>query len=274
MRAITKGTVLAILAACLMLTPILSQRSTRPRTKPRPPVVLPFYTGPFDPSLSSLPPNFQGHNLAGIYSLLQSRQANFKRGEFEGISAFLDRLHKEEAKAVLGNLSLKDLFVFTFTPSQVTYEMLEGRFQVHSSASSDRIIWRSTLTGDRYYMGHNAFGVKTRIHEQTFEDWTLKVNEDDMSMCGPSFFKECFENVAFLPMESGKASMVKQDIRFLAAGRIVAPYVSDDEDYNTPTINSPFSSIRTTHQLHIRPKMTAFYNIRTGEILSRRDFED
>lgn len=251
---------------------IFAQQSTGIRAKRPSTTDSPFYTGHFDTSISSLPPSFKGHDMAKIYSLLLSRQSTFKRGEFESISNFLDRIDKEKKVPLIGKLSLNDLFVFTFTPTEITYEILDSRFYIYFPASSTSITWQSINIGKRSYIGQNAFGVKARIHEVTFEGWQLKVNEDDRYMCGPGIFKGCFENVAFLPMETGKAALIKKDIRFLVAGRIVSPYVSKETDYVTATIETPLSSTDIKHTLHIRPTITAFYNVSTGQLISKRLF--
>src|SRR5438552_18860149 len=102
-------------ALCLLSGATLCVVAQHRRTSRRPTqesTSVAFSTQSFDPSISSLPPNFWGHNASELYKRLAGRNQALAKGEFETTESHGHRMEAEAAKSLLGSLTEKSVFAF------------------------------------------------------------------------------------------------------------------------------------------------------------------
>ena len=237
----------------------------------------PYTTESINPSFNQLPRNFTGHDLRAIQHLLSAKSVQFTKKEFETTKQFEERLKTETQKQLIGTLTLNDKFIFSFIPANLEYTADKQQFSVEFNGYREQIIWKTQKIGERRYVGQNAFNVKKLVTETTFHSWHLIVNENDQEACilNPLLAyasKQCFQRSLMLSATTSQAIKIKNDIRLFVYGQIVFPYISSKTSQTEASVTSPYAKSETMYYVHFRPHSSGLYNLKSGELLSRRDF--
>ena len=238
-----------------------------------------YATTTLEPQFTMLPRNFIGHDLEKIQQILSDRYAQLSKGEFETMSSFEARLETEKQTTLIGNLKLKDYFIFSFSPTNTEYNADKQIFTLEFNGYREKLHWRKRKIAEKRYVGQNAFNIKMVVREQTFHGWNLIVNETDQENCilNPLLSyasKQCFQRSLTLPIPPSQAIKIKNDIRLFVMARIVFPYVTQQIRTSTATLDSPYAKNETSYYVHIKPKSSGLYNLTTGEILTHRTFAE
>lgn len=238
-----------------------------------------FTFKPFDASVSKLPPNYLGHNIAFITIRTYAAYKGIIKDEFETNEEFLKRKEAARLKPYSkdGSLNKNSLFAFSVASPQLssTYNADKGLFDVSvyfGSSYSDNEAAAIFLENEQLgqpYEAQNAFGVKSVVTR-------VKVVSYELSFIHPNF-KYSLNNyrlIAEVPVRREQAITDKPYLSMLAIGNLFLdsnnPVYFGETQTSKPTISNPTEFARSSFTLRMKPKEIWFYNKKTGEIYSKQ----
>lgn len=265
---------LGILAATLIfgvvdVAPAVAASKSK---KPKKSEVFYYYEDkPFDTSLSTLKPNFLGHNYLYVYKKYREHKLEYYfKDEFETSEQFDKRITEFANSTLVGNTRLSSLLSFvnayqpdvsynadtgTITVKPLTRALDLLRFSEETGTILDRV--GITLKTDSpkytYYTGTNAFGVKRKIRRASYFSVDLAVNH----------YVETSFNFQ-LPPE--KAREAKKEGYIVSIGYMEVPFVGNSQNEKYATIDNPFEESDLILCFPFKIKELWYVNKRSGEI--------
>lgn len=214
---------------------------------------------PFNTSVESLPPHFEGHNARLILPSLFSFALEVINGcgKFETTKVCQTRLNGIYERRILGSLTASDLLAFSI-PVECDYNA--DVVKITCSNSDNSYTWAHRKVESRTYMGQNAFGVKKSINYSKFENIFI---ETDKSHSGFTLFD----------MKPDKAKTIVPNLRFLIVGELITPFVKTNPVSYKPTIDNPEHIDGNNYSVTIEMKEIWLYDFETGRVLRKEKIE-
>lgn len=233
-----------------------------------------YTTEGFDPSVSSLPSDFYGHDIRDLYIRLAERQSTQIKDEFETTENYLSRIRAAASQPILGRLTTNDIFVFQLKPSTLVYDadhqvmkVTQPLFNMKRQGSgfdySKASI--SVLSEDKYgsYAGSNAFGASVEIIKQTGDHYDLAIEKPiQLSLRFGDLYWE-------VNMDILTAMEAKQNLRLLAICELRAPLSREVRLYEEPTFDHPTETNIKYHYVIGELKGIWLYDLKTGKIFAK-----
>lgn len=270
-------------AICL----VAQQRGTSRRAKPSPIV---YSTHPFDPSVSSLPPNFRGHDAAALYKRLAAKNQISAKGEFEATESYLRRVQAEAAMPLLGSLTRNSVFAFVIGQSEGKPGKLESGYDAdlhvlhvyaepkvafdNSEARSPRpqplklpkevgrsLSWANTVTERSFYTGSNAFGAKVRV-ERSVHVFMAIAFRNYLHFASLRGFID-------LNLDVAEAIRAKRNLKMLLVCRLAPPYVMTATGYFEPKNDDPYEETYYYYSLNTELLEIWFFDSVTGRVYAK-----
>lgn len=253
-----------------------------------------YSTVSFDLRLPVLPPTFQGHDLAKLYSVLEQRSlSSSKKDEFETTEEYSERIRAEQTKVIIDSLFANSVYAFKARDCKPQYDADKQTFFAQCKLSpfaqqpslrSDfprnikAVSWRFESKDLGSYTGTNAFGVSAEVSRSQLISYNIAIHNWDEFPLEEVIDKDdplapfLDKKKAFLlqmELPPAKAKLLKPSISALFVCTLAPPFVSKFEDYSAATLDNPLSVIYTTYYVHARLVEVWFYNETTGEVLKK-----
>lgn len=118
------------------------------------------------------------------------------------------------------------------------------------------------------YVGTNAFGVSTKVHATTSDDYSIVWHVSDApldSVSAEDFDADPPSIVIQLPSATAQKELT--NLEFVGAARPVEPYLSTSKSESTPTFDAPYDWAHVIRTFHVGPPCVAVRNRRTHQVL-------
>lgn len=250
----------------------------------------------FDLKTERLPANYKGTDIVNLYSIL-AKKAPKKKGEFESTAEYKVRVETYMKNShYLSNIyafkisetghhgmnQLKADYNVDLQKMIITTETYG--FQTHIYENNrGSIIIRQNKGSSSSYTGSNAFGARRTVTSfENLQYGIALVNEDDFGI--PNERKLIFETE--MPLD--KAKKLKANIGVLIIGKPYLYFADEDnnfteskpkrltfetERYSSATFSSPSSHHTQSRYINIEALSVWVYDIRTGEILLKKQLK-
>lgn len=214
-----------------------------------------YASSELDRSTAKLPPNFNGHDIAFVYSALEERKKQSEKSEFESTEQWHQRQALLLEKPIAGRMTVGSIWTFVIVDVRSVYDADNQVLQIYvpfhgmlSSAGlapSFRSMWAKRESGKSSYLGTNAFGAVAEventlytIHEVVFNDAqsfpTVEVKDSDSTTAGVH---------VSVPSGPDAAKQMKPEVSALAVCRLTAPFTMSSGDYSDrATVSIPITS--------------------------------
>jgi len=237
-----------------------SQKAREPEeekaTTPPAPVQT-YATSELDRTIEKLPPNFNGHDIALVYSAFEERKKESEKSEFETTEQWHQRQAALLLKPIIGRMTAGSIWAFKIVDVRSVYDadnqvlhVYVPLHEVRSSAglaSNFRSMWAKFKSTDSSYVCTNGFGAtaevqNTRytIHHVAFGNAqafptvpTVEVKDGDLSTVAIH---------VSVPSEPDAARQMKPELSALAVGRLTAPFTTSLYYGDTATVSSPYAT--------------------------------
>jgi len=235
-----------------------------------------YATAPFNDKWTSLPRNYNGHDISAVYKVL-SKRFSMKKGEYETTEAFEKRKEQEIfGKPVIGNIKMNDQFAFIVDDLGKNYDADAAQYaiQINKSGKSTITI-KSRRTGDNQLgrsvlKGHHKAEKRKRAmrSEETFstdlaaallyaaagtyEEMAVVVEKDD----DECFWYKMWDRI-LIKMTPAKAQQEDKNIRLLIVCKINA---ADSRGVGNGIVSG------VENQILARVNKIILYNHQSGEI--------
>ena len=234
-----------------------------PSPTPEPPD---YGTRPFDMSLTALPAGFSGADVERVYEAFAERFRAEKKDEFETTEQYRQRLERQRAAPVLGDIRADSTVAFNLLGPFSKYDADAGVLSVSVFLRDvgDSVVVRPVERSRRTFPAQNAFGAAFQVTETTADHYCLVLKN------ASSFSAESF--VSFkLPADVATAREWKDSLRALAVVRFVPPIFGANRGREkAATFNDPTAERITLKRLHCQLLELWLYDSRTGKILARK----
>jgi hypothetical protein len=272
------------------------------------PVIEPQYsTQPFNPSITSLPVNYLGHNATEIYKSLNEIKKGSAKGEFETTEAFSQRIAAEASKPLVASLTRNSIFAFVISRPNTKYDADQQLMSVNQKLSSAYVgasphsqkmslNWDIVSRDASSYTGSNAYGAQVKVERNLADFYTLafanyeqfpiiqyltpseqeteeRINKIWASAGSARPKKDIKEHATFgtnIKMDVQKAIKAKGNIKILIVCRVTEPYAFEGSIYRKPTIKSPRESAFLFRNLNVELLEIWFFDNATGEIYAKQ----
>ena len=137
-----------------------------------------YLTVPYNESIR-ITPDFLGHDLKAIIDVLTKRKEFFKKGEFETIQEFNERINREQIKPILGTVSLDSKLAFVVPPNRSFLLDVKTSYDADSNLFSIEIPYKEGYRLDSQivdlgtYKGSNAYGATVKVKKFGYITWLL-----------------------------------------------------------------------------------------------------
>ena len=135
---------------------------------------------PFQDQWQSLPPKYNGHDIAVVYRILSER-SSIKRDESAANDRLEQRTGHERNKTVIGNMTVADRFAFVLQQPEKKYDSGNSKFVFEiKHMKSDGILVRKVQVADdqpREYTGEKPIQSKKR-RQGAHEEKSMPVGEE------------------------------------------------------------------------------------------------
>ena len=260
-----------------------SSSTTAPPSKAAVPQVPKFLTSPFDSTVSSLPPNFQGHDIEKIYDAI--KRLNIKpKSEFETLNDYNQRLKSFSNQLILERLTLSSTFAVvlrkvskSLSSFSVAYDA-EGQIMTISIApfsgsfiepqiaesmgEVERMDLKTNFLSRGKYAARSALGVNVQIKRMELHTFGVIVTNVESNTTG---LKRDFA----IPMAPEQARRLKSDLRVLLICELRQPWIRTDKISVEPTIDSPIDVTETWNYLDISVQEVWIFVLPSGEIIKK-----
>ena len=250
---------------------------------------------PFDISKTTLPRDFNGHNLKELYQELKRRETTTK-GEFETTSQFEQRKRSLEATGLVGDTRANDLFAFVisnapkkergiqyFSPNQIEtkYDADTENMSVSSNfglayidydRSKDRgaMTWGEWIITNEEFTASNAFGAQVKGQR-------LQVSSYGLMITNPRAFSIKFggrppkeaQFVHTMKMDLSTARESKDDLAVLVIGKLARPNTIKGFWTVKPTFSNPKDYSTMFSYVNIEMFEYWIFNRATGQVFMR-----
>jgi hypothetical protein len=242
-----------------------------------------FLTSPFDSTVSSLPPNFQGHDIEKIYDAI--KRLNIKpKSEFETLNDYNQRLKSFSNQLILERLTLSSTFAVvlrkvskSLSSFSVAYDA-EGQIMTISIApfsgsfiepqiaesmgEVERMDLKTNFLSRGKYAARSALGVNVQIKRMELHTFGVIVTNVESNTTG---LKRDFA----IPMAPEQARRLKSDLRVLLICELRQPWIRTDKISVEPTIDSPIDVTETWNYLDISVQEVWIFVLPSGEIIKK-----
>jgi hypothetical protein len=238
---------------------------------------------PFDPTVSRLPEEFNGHNVRTLYENVKKRQEAVK-GEFETTAEYNQRKRNAEAQAILGNADASDIFAFVISNASrkdrqsIIYINTD---QIQTNYDADLNLMKVASKFEPAYIKYTASKDYGRLK---WGSWLFlndvsqsAVSEYGLVINNPLAFSFKPENRASnqgqfshsLNMDIPTARKAKEQIAVLVVAKLVEPHLMDGFLTFKGRDRKDYSIMHN----YINVKMTEYwiFNYATGEIYHKEN---
>jgi hypothetical protein len=237
-------------------------RKTRPKATPG------FSTAPFDSSVERLPPNYLGHSMIDVWTELNKRSSNFKKGEYETSAAWAARLQKLQGQPLTGSLTMLSQFAFRAYDVEDVYDAdaktlrlsLKSGEANYDQVYYDIFLWRTKTWQAGSFIGSNAFGVKRRVRAEKEQAYFTAFKAGWLGSTGVHKIKE---------VSVEQAKLIRSQIGGLIVGKLREPYVGQRADRSEATLDDPVQRSSNNFYVFFQPQAVWFYNLQSGEVYHR-----
>lgn len=232
----------------------------------------------FDPSASSIPQGYAGHDPVKLYFGLAS--SNQGKKEFETTAEFTARIAKANSLPVYGQVARDGLLAFPEDFTEAKYDADKGEFaveeffgvvdiaEVPDEATKDSAAFstgRDHVTSRQTVDAQNSFGATAKVEKITGESFKIKLN--GLSRFGaPVSENDFLPRLKFsFPVPIKKARQVKSNLSLLFIYR--AKSTMSHEDYQKATLENPEEKSTNEHYVVGDIEQIWVFDNNTGEVL-------
>lgn len=243
-------------------------------TKAKPPAKSPDrpLTTAFDPSSTTLPATFIGHDPAAICRAFQSQKRSFEKSEFETREEWASRIAAWEQTKFLGSITPGDTLAFSAflddDLGSVSYDAEKNQISALMAGKSRYATdWNVLISRNIKPLGtvmaQTRMGVKFRIRQQINNRYHLS-----MTAANPSRLDGDYK-FTFEPNDRLEAIRVKHLTRALFVGNLVPPYAKRETDHLTASLDDPIEELRDICTLNFKVREVWFYETLNKKIIHK-----
>lgn len=241
----------------------------------------------FDASVTQLPPHFAGTPIPPIWDALASRK-NLQKSEFETQSQYSKRLEALYSEKVVGNISLGGTIALVVGCDHIDnsmecgseYDAERGILRIESPICPDNgscinapdgFLVKSEWSSRRPAgMAQNGFGARFPVSTQSIVKYSIDADPPPWYLSKMTAkLPDGIVSTVELDVSPAEASAAKGKIREIIVGRLVPPFIGQEQDVSAATPGYPIESHMTLRTLHFEIKQVIFYNVITGKIYSK-----
>lgn len=238
-----------------------------------------FLTTPFDPTQSTLGPNFRGHDIAAVYRAIDQSPARQERGEFEVNAAFERRQSSFEKVPLYGRVFTSSTFAFVvptgnnfIDDSSFIYDPDSEKFDVFVPATREKGLRRVTLRSVEYdrgsYLAGNAFNAKARVTSYRIDEFGVHFDINENAYLDPPTL-ESEHPLVSLPVPLAEAIKLKPALRVLLVCNLIDPWIDFDVSSHDPTITEPEEWTASYRNVNVKLLGIWVFDQRTGKVLEK-----
>jgi hypothetical protein len=271
-----KSTVLLFVAACVALP---RHAAFAQAALPQPGEA--YATSELDRAIESLPPNFNGHDIALVYSALKDREKEGGKSEFETKEQWHQRQEALLLAPVTDRMTTASTWAFVIEDVRSVYDADNQVLQVYVPlyeipsggrlASNFRSMWAKFESADSSYIGTNGFGAVAKVHNTEYTIHSVAFGNARSFPAAEAKDEHSTELgilVEFL-LGPDAARRMKRELSALSVCRLTAPFTWSDYSSEAATVSSPYATQSLENYVITELLEVWIYNRKSGAIYAK-----
>ena len=221
-----------------------------------------YASSELDRTIEKLPPDFNGHDIASVYSALEERKRQSEKSEFETTEQWHRREETLLLDPIVGRMTVGSIWAFVIDDVSSVYDadnqVLQIHVPLHSVRSSTGLASNFFSTWAKFegvqssYLGTNGFGATIEVHNTRYtihhvafgnaQSFPMAEVEDHYSWSSAGWAVTGGGFRVSVPSGPDTAKQMKQELSALAVCKLTAPFAVSDYYSESATVGSPYAS--------------------------------